>query len=203
MRANASISPAARVPPPASSALQPCTKWVRAMVKGSLSASVRCVPERGAETGDDRDRDKGRGELQSRLHPVAETPPAQVRQLQIALLVQVLLLQAQDRGLLVQEGGGLGVDRLVARALGQRQGRVGRVDRTARRVFFGGVLDKVVERLFHSNPPLAQSTVSADRNAVQGRTSPCRYRSRRMSLRSLPDAVRGRESTTSTCLGDL
>ncbi len=83
-------------------------------------------------------------QLQQRLQPVAEPSPAQARQHQLALLVHVFGLQTDQPGLLVQEGGGLCVERLAGlRGAAKRQtdrGRAG-LDGRFRRRAFGRVLD--------------------------------------------------------------
>jgi len=70
--------------------------------------------------------DDGGHRLQRQGDAVLPAPQAQARQLNLSLLVQVLLLQPDQIGLLVEEGGRLGVEVLAAlRCPAERQGDSG------------------------------------------------------------------------------
>ncbi len=62
------------------------------------------LPGHGRDQRHGAKADQHGHQLQQGLEPVAETAPAQAREHQLALLVQMLLLQAGQLGLLVQEG---------------------------------------------------------------------------------------------------
>ncbi len=115
------------------------------------------LPGHDGDNGQDSQADDGCHHLQRRLHPVAESAQAQAGGLQRPLLVQVLGLQVDQAGLLLQEGGGLDVERLDAlRAPAKRQGDGGRA----------GLIERLLGRRFGLFTVLSHSAGSPPRTGL-------------------------------------